>query len=261
MKADELCTYGESEVTFPGENEIWAYNPFEFNHEFEQVGCAFPTPAAVEAKVEGSLSLEGLTVPDKDANPEAFFVLADILAIAIEETVGGDAVAEIISIGGVFVHDDHDDHEGHDHRKLINAIKVMKGRALAATDVDFQLMVFQTCAGSSCGTSDTDAATTELEALTADLATTIENEPTIFQEALVEAASKEAYYSGVTIDVSAVTASEVSVQEVEIETMEAYVPPEPAPPTAEDLLGGGSAASLKLGFSALVAAAVAFIVL
>lgn len=258
MKADSLCEMGQ-ELSFPGENETWPYNPFEFNIEFENVGCAFPTPAAVEARVKGSLTLGGLTVPDKETNHHAFMVMADVLAMAIEKTVGGDAVAEIISIGGVMVHDDHDEHDGHDHGRLLEKVKIMKMRKLAAVAVDFELRVFNTCE-SACAQSDTDGATAQLESLTGTLSESIADSPEVFQEALVEAAETEAYYSGVTLDMSSVVAQEVAVQEVEVETQEAYVPPEPAPPTAEDLMNS-PAATLKIGFSVLVAAAVAFIAL
>merc|ERR1711871_1098105 len=58
MKADELCTIGDT-ITAP-DGEIFTFDPFEFNLDpgFEEQGCSFPTPPAVKAIVEGSFTLD-----------------------------------------------------------------------------------------------------------------------------------------------------------------------------------------------------------
>ena len=251
VKADELCTIGDS-ITAP-DGEIFVFDPFEFNLDpgFEEQGCSFPTPPAVKAIVEGSFTLD-LVVPTE---MHAVHALADILAISIEQAAGA-GVAVITKIGS----HDLDSHEGHNHRKLKevqNAFAAMSVRKLAATAIEYELIVTTTCTG-ACTASDTAAATTALT--TAVTAFETAATTSLFVTMMAEAAQVVAFETGVDLTSSVPTTPATGLTSTApvTETVEAYVPAAPAPPTAEDNLGG-SASSLKIGMSAVLAVAVAFI--
>ena len=247
MKADTLCDIGD-EIEAPG-NETFVFNPFEFNEEFEDIGCAFPTPAAVVATVEGSFSLD-IVVPSE---PEALNVLVGILAASIESAAGA-GIAIITKIG---THE-FGDHSGHDHRRsLWEGLGAIAGesRGLADTVIEYNLMITTVCSG-ECSQADTDAAVADLTAAVQTFETVAQTPQfvTIMEEKAVE----EAFYTGITLTMPTAPATGVTSSAIEYETKEPYTPPAPAPPTAEDELGG-SASAMKLGMSAVLAAAVAFI--